>query len=483
LLNNIQNTNLKYNLKMKQSPKKTNWLIISLLSILAILAVVAIIKGTSKPKGKAITVTTAEKRTIKETVSASGKIFPETEVKISSDVSGEIVELYVKEGDSVVVGQILAKINPDAYISAVERGEASLNSSKSQLSISRSQIESNRAQKEQIIAQLDNARTIHKRNEQLKKDGVISQAELDQSLSTLRQLEANLRSAEASIKSSQQNAQASEFSIKGADASLKELKTSLNRTTIKAPTSGIVSKLSVEKGERVVGTIQMTGTEMMRISNLNTMEVQVDVSENDILKVTVDDEVDIEVDAYIGKKFRGKVTQIANSASNIASTGTASLNTDQVTNFVVKIRVDQKSYQDVKSDLVKYPLRPGMSASVDIYTEEVKDVVAVPIQCVTVREKVDPNKKATDKKADEKAEAADSEKNIEFDEVVFLMDADTAKMVKVETGIQDDEFIMIKTGVNAGDKLISGPYAEISKSLKSGDKVRIKEDKEDKKKD
>ena len=159
---------------MTQRSKKTNWLLISLVGILAILAVVAIIKGSSKPKGKAVTLTMAEKRTIKETVSASGKIFPETEVKISSDVSGEIVELYVKEGDSVVVGQILAKINPDAYVSAVERGEASLNSSKAQLSISRSQIESNRAQKEQITAQLENARTIHKRNEQLKKDGVIS---------------------------------------------------------------------------------------------------------------------------------------------------------------------------------------------------------------------------------------------------------------------------------------------------------------------
>jgi len=465
---------------MKQNPKKRNWLLISLLAVLIILAVFAVIKGTTKPKGKAVTISTTDKRTIKETVSASGKIFPETEVKISSDVSGEIVELYVKEGDSIVVGQILAKINPDAYISAVERGEASLNSSKSQLSISRSQIESNRAQKEQIVAQLDNAKTIHKRNEQLKKDGVISQAELDQSLSSLRQLEANLRSAEASIKSSQQNAQASEFSIKGADASLKELKTSLNRTTIKAPTSGIVSKLSVEKGERVVGTMQMTGTEMMRISNLNTMEVQVDVSENDILKVSVDDEVDIEVDAYIGKKFKGKVTQIANSASNIATAGSASLNTDQVTNFIVKIRIDPMSYENVKTELVKYPLRPGMSASVDIYTEEVNDVIAVPIQSVTVRERKNPDKKKTMGSSGDNKDAEKELKKVEFDEVVFVIEADTARMVIVETGIQDDEFIMVKSGIKVGDNIISGPYAEVSKSLKSGDKVRKKEDKEDK---
>ncbi|MBL0027265.1 MAG: efflux RND transporter periplasmic adaptor subunit [Saprospiraceae bacterium] len=468
---------------MSVQPKKRNWLLITLLTLLVIVAGIAIYKGTSKPKGKAVTIEEATKRTIKETVSASGKIFPETEVKISSDVSGEIVELYVIEGDSVVAGQVLAKINPDSYISAVERGEASLNGSKSQLAISRSQIESNKAQKEQIVAQLENARTIHKRNIQLKTDGVISQAELDQSWATLRQLEANLRSAEASIKSAQQNSQASEFSIKGADASLKELKTSLSRTTIKSPTSGIVSKLSVEKGERVVGTIQMTGTEMMRISNLNAMEVQVDVSENDILKVKMGDIADIEVDAYIGKKFQGTVTQIANSASNIASTSSASLNTDQVTNFIVKIRIDENSYQDIKTKDMKYPLRPGMSASVDIYTDEVKDVIAVPIQCVTVREKDDAkgNKKKAAVKNDESSTDT-TPSNTEYDEVVFLMVADTVKMVKVEIGIQDDEYIMIKSGVKVGDKLISGAYNEVSKTLKSGEKVRVKDDKEDKKK-
>ncbi len=464
---------------MTKVQKKRNWILISLLILLVLVAVVAVYKAKSNPKGKSITIALAEKRTIKETVSASGKIFPETEVKISSDVSGEIVELYVKEGDSVYVGQVLAKIDPEAYISSVERGEASLNSSRSQLSISKSQIESNKAQKEQIVAQLENARGIHKRNEQLKKDGVISTAELEQSLSSQRQLEANLRSAEASIKSAQQNAEASEFSIKGAQASLKELKTSLNRTTIKSPTSGIVSKLSVEKGERVVGTIQMTGTEMMRISNLHVMEVQVDVSENDILKVELDDDVDIEVDAYLGKKFKGKVTQIANSASNIGSAG-AALNTDQVTNFVVKIRVLADSYQDIKTKLMQYPLRPGMSASVDIFTEQVEGIIAVPIQCVTVREKESNKKVAKDKSLPDDMKVSGDK---EFDEVVFLMDSDTAKMVKVETGIQDDEFIMIKSGINVGDKLISGPYSEVSKTLKSGDKVKIKVEKESKDKD
>lgn len=463
-----------------QNSKKKNWLLYGLLGLFVVVGAFAIYKGQTKPKGTAVTIETAEKRTIRETVSASGKIFPETEVKISSDVSGEIVELYVNEGDSVVAGQILAKINPDAYISAVERGEASLNGSKAQLAISKSQIESNKAQMEQIMAQLENARTIHKRNESLKKDGVISQAELDQSQASLRQLEANYRASQASIKSAQQNAEASEYSIRGANASLKELKTSLNRTTIKAPTSGIVSKLSVEKGERVVGTIQMTGTEMMRISNLNAMEVQVDVSENDVLKVSVGDEVEIEVDAYLGRKFKGTVSQIANSASNIASTSSASLNTDKVTNFVVKISVDEKSYADITTGNTKYPLRPGMSASVDIFTDEAKDIVSVPIQSVTIREK----ESAKDKKKKEKIEGqedSESSAEVEFDEVVFLIDADTAKMVKVEIGIQDDEFIMIKSGIKLGDKVITGPYSEVSKNLKSGDKVRIKEDKDDKK--
>jgi HlyD family secretion protein len=464
---------------MTVKPKKRNWLMIGLIAALVIVAGIAIYKGSSKPKGKEVTIEDATMRTIKETVSASGKIFPETEVKISSDVSGEIVELYVKEGDSVVIGQVLAKINPDTYLSAVERGEASLNSTKAQLAISRSQIEANRAQREQIVAQLENAKTIHRRNEQLKKDGVISQAELDQSLATLKQLEANLRSADASIKSAQQNAQSSEFSIKGANASLNELKTSLSRTTIKSPTSGIVSKLSVEKGERVVGTIQMTGTEMMRVSNLNAMEVQVDVSENDILKVALGDMADIEVDAYLGKKFKGTVTQIANSASNIAAANAQALNTDQVTNFIVKILVDESSYQEIKSSSMKYPLRPGMSASVDIYTEEAKDVIAVPIQCVTVREK--EGQKDKKKKTDATDTELKEEPEVEFDEVVFLMDSDTAKMVKVVTGIQDDEYIMIKSGVKVGDKLISGPYNEVSKNLKQGEKIRLKKEKSDKK--
>lgn len=438
------------------------------LLIIVLIAAVAI-RAKNKPKGIEVETETIGTTTIKETVSASGKIYPSTEVMISSDVSGEIVELYVREGDSVVTGQILAKIDPDTYVSAVERGKASVNSSKAQLSMSNSQIETARAQMEQVKAQLENARNIHKRNDQLKKDGVVSQIEFDQSLANLRGLEANLRASEASLKSAQQSSQGQGFAIKSAEANLRELSTSLSRTTIKAPMSGIISSLTVEKGERVVGTIQMTGTPMMRISNLNSMEVQVDVSENDIPKLKMGDDVDIEVDAYLNTIFKGKVSEIANSAKNIALT----TSTDQVTNFVVKIQVDPSSYNSLATNLNKYPLRPGMSASVDIFTNQVKDVVAAPISAVTVREKKNALK-------DEKKILEDSD----FEEVVFLMSGDTAKQVVVKTGIQNDQFIHILSGLNKGDVVISGPYNTVAKELKSGEKVRIKvEEKKDKKSD
>jgi HlyD family secretion protein len=451
--------------KNKKKKKSNKWLIIGLIAIIGVMIAVAIFKGKSKPKGIEITAEKVEKRTIKETVSASGKIFPETEVKISSDVSGEIVELYVEEGDSVYTGQLLAKIDPDAYFSAVERGEAGLNSAKSTLANTKASIENSRAQKEQIVAQLENARTINNRNKKLFKDGAISQVDYETSQTNVRQLEANLRSAEASIKSSEKSAEGAGFQVKSSAASLKELKTNLSRTSIKSPTNGIVSSLSVEQGERVVGTAQMTGTEMMRVANLNSMEVQVDVSENDILRVSLNDQVDIEVDAYLDEKFKGTVTEIANSASNISSSG-VSLNTDQVTNFIVKIRIDPASYKSMLTEAKKYPFRPGMSASVDIFTNEENDIPTVPIQCVTVREK--------DEDDDKKKKDKDEEDLIE---VVFVMSGDTVKMVEVTTGIQDDEFIQILSGLEVDEDVVTGPYSAVSKKLKDGKTVRIKEDK------
>jgi len=292
------------------------------------------------------------------------------------------------------------------------------------------------------------------------KDGIISQVQYDESLAGVERLEASIRSAEANILSSQESAKGAEFSVKSSEAVLSEMKTNLSRTVIKAPNSGIITSLSVEKGERVVGTAQMAGTEIMRISNLTTMEAQVEVSENDIIKVALNDEVEVEVDAYIDKTFRGYVTEIANSATNVAGTtsATVSLNTDQVTNFVVKIRLDPTSYAAEVAKGIEYPFRPGMSASVGIITDVKEDILTVPIQAVTVRV------------VDEEAE------DEEYEEVVFLYEADSARMVQVVTGIQDDESIHITSGLEEGAEVISGPYAAISKVLENGTELRMKED-------
>ena len=388
----------------------------------------------------------------------------EKEIKISSDVSGEIVELQVMEGDSVRAGQLLAKINPDTYLSAVERGNASVNNARSQVGMSQAQIETSKAQIEQIEANLANATKIHNRNIELKNQGVISQADFDLSLSNVNALQANLKSSKSNLNSSIQSSKAAEFTVKSAEASLKELRTSLSRTSIFAPSSGIISKLNVEEGERVVGTIQMAGTEMMRIANLAEMEVQVDVSENDILRVTLGDTADIEVDAYLDKKFKGIVTEIANSASNTGATTIQTLSSDQVTNFVVKIRILVETYRDMISK-GGFPFRPGMSAAVEIYTDTRSDIISVPISAVTTRE-------------DEKKDSLVKTKSNEFKEYVFLYSADTAKMVLVKSGIQDDTYIQILTGLDGGEEVITGPYATVSRKLKQGMKLQ-KEDKKD----
>jgi HlyD family secretion protein len=346
----------------------------------------------------------------------------------------------------------------------LERGTANVNSAKAQFSNAKAGIETFKAQKEQIMAQLENARTIHERNEDLKRDGVISQADFEASLSTLRGLEANLRAAEANIKSGEESARAAKFSVESSEAMLKEMKTSLRRTTIFAPVSGIVSSLNVEQGERVVGTIQMQGTEMMRIANLNAMEVRVDVSENDIPSVALGNEVEIEVDAYLGRKFKGAVTQIAHSAANSAA---ASLTSDQVTNFEVRIHILPESYQDIVTPQKPYPFRPGMSATVEIKTKSVEDVISIPIQAVTTREKDEDKGKKGPKKNDE-----DKEEDKELVEIVFLvMEGDTVKRVEVSTGIQDDDYIEILSGLNGDEEVVTGPYTAVSRKLKEGDTV------------
>jgi len=454
----------------KRKKKKSRlWIYIIVGSLVALIAI-AVIKGQSRQKGQEVEVEEVEGRVVTERVTASGKIFPEKEVKISSDVSGEIVELFVKEGDSVKVGQQLARIDPEAYKSSVERGQASLDNTRAQLSVSKSSVKNAEAQKGQIEAQLGNARQIYQRNKKLFDDGVIAQQDLETAETNLRSLEANLRSADASIESGQESVKAAEYSVKSMQASLRELRTNLNRTSIVAPTSGVVSMMNVEQGERVVGTIQMTGTELMRISNFSSMEVQVEVSENDILRVDIGDEVDIELDAYVDRKFKGMVSEIANSAAN-AGNAMARLTTEQVTNFIVKIRVDSDSYADLIDPNKIFPLRPGMSASVEILTEKTDEVPTVPIQCVTAREHDEDSKKKKSELEDE-----------DLIEVVFRVDGDTVSMVEVKTGIQDADYIEITDGLKVGETIVTGPYNVISKRLEQGDLITIKDDDDKKRK-
>jgi HlyD family secretion protein len=449
--------------------KRRIWLYV-LLGV-AIIAIAGAIASRSKgDEGLKVFTEDAAKRDIQETVTASGKVFPKLEVKISSDVSGEVVELYVEEGDSVVAGQVLAKIDPDAYQSQVERGAAGVNAAKAQQANSRAQIETLRAQKEQTIAQLENAREIHQRNEQLRKDGMISEADFQASQSNLRALEASIRAADANIRSAEETARSAGFNVQSSEATLNELRTSLRRTTIVAPMSGIISLLNVEKGERVVGTLQMTGTELMRIANLSNMEVRVEVSENDIPRVKLGDKAEVEIDAYLGRKFMGTVTQIANSSTTAALNANA-LTSDQVTNFEVRIQIDPDSYADLITPQKRYPFRPGMSASVEVFTRKESQAVSVPIQSVATRDK-DKNKSGG---APQQGQPDANEEDLRQDliEVVFVVEGDSVLQVPVVTGVQDDEYIQIVKGLNPGQKVVKGPYDAVARELEQGKKVSV----------
>lgn len=474
-LGKVSGTYFKTNLLSNMTNKKRNTWLYVLLGLAALLVVAVIIKNKNRKTGETVQTELAEKRTIQETVEASGKVFPKIEVKISSDVSGEIVELYVNEGDSVRLGQTLAKVDPEAFASQVERAEAGVNSAKASVANGQAQVETFIAQKKQVEAQLTNAREIHTRNEKLKAEGVISEQDFEASLSNLRSLEANLAAAEANIRSAQQSVRGAEFQVKSAQASLKELTTNLKRATIYATMDGIVSKLNVEKGERVVGTSMMAGTEVLRIADLNVMEVQVEVTENDLPRISVGQKVDIEIDAYLDRKFSGKVVEIAHTASNLTSvTGAVSLTSDQVTNFVVTIDIDPASYKDLISKSKPYPFRPGMSASVEIYTRTKKDVVSVPIQAVGTRDREDLK--------DRNGKAKKVNNNMGDDdimEIVFVVQNDTVDMVEVTTGIQNDDYIEIISGLKGGEEVVTGPYSAIARKLEQGDKVDIDNDKSD----
>lgn len=393
----------------------------------------------------------ASTKTITETITANGKIQPETEVKISPDVSGEIIDLQVAEGDDVKKGQLLMVIKPDIYVQALNRAQASLSSSQARLA---------QAEARQIESQMafNRASTLYKQE-------TIPVSDYE--------------SAKASYDVAQSEVKAAQFAIKSAEASLAEAQENLVKTKIYAPIDGTVSRLNVEKGERVVGTNMYAGTETMVLANLTLMEVKVDVNENDIVKVNLNDTALVEVDAYLGRKFKGVVTEIANSA-NVSGTSS-----DQVTNFVVKILLAEESYSDLISDEKgkKYPFRPGMSASVDIITETRENILSVPIQAVTTRmknEKDEANEKEglqevnSDVTSNEKAKPAEEER----EEVVFLVTNGKVSKQTVQTGIQDNEYIEITSGLKAGDEIVVAPFNAINKLLKNGASIKVVDEKD-----
>lgn len=440
--------------------KKIIWVII--IGILILAGIVAL-KKCSGNKPIVVTTEIAQKRDITETVSANGKIQPEVEVKISSDVSGEIVELFVKEGDRVKKGDVLCKINPLIYESNLSRMIATLNAAKANLSNSKARLE-------QIKASFANIEASFLRNKKLFEQGAVSQSDFDAA-------KASYEGAIADIKGAEENVNASDYNVKSTEASLKEASDNLAKTTIFSPVNGTVSKLNREKGERVVGTAQMEGTEILRLANLNEMEVSVDVNENDIVRVDNGDTASIEVDAYIDRKFKGIVTEIANSAN------TTGVTAEQVTNFTVKIRILQESYQDLlNTNQNRPPFRPGMSATVDIQTQRAENTIAVPIQSVTIRSDSTEFKEKEKLKADNEKEQDVVVKNdndkkemkglVKIEECVFIYSDGKAKIVKVKTGIQDNNYIEIKEGIKEGDEIISGPYNAIAKQLKDEAKVK-----------
>jgi len=397
-----------------------------------------------------------EARDIIETVSANGKIQPEVELKISADVSGEITELYVAEGDVVKKGTLLCRINPEVYASNTDRATAAVNTSKANFQSSKSRLT-------QALAQFEQTEKNFDRNKKLFDDKVISPSEFES-------LKSTYEVSKAEVEAARQSVSAANFGVSSSEAGLKESRENLNRTSIYAAVDGTVSKLSKEKGERVVGTNMMEGTEILRLANLNEMEVSVDVSETDIVRVSVGDTADVEVDAWLGKTFSGVVTEVANS-SNISGMGA----TDQVTNYTVKVRILRESYEKLLlGKAANYsPFRPGMSATVEIRTRKTSGVLTVPIQSVTTR---DTSKKSSITVAkDSKATESTSSKEEKVQEVVYIVKNGKAMMRAVKTGIQDSRFIEITEGLKAGEMVISGPYNAVSKMLKDDTKVEVVE--------
>lgn len=421
---------------MMKNKKRRNIII----AVVIVAAILGIWKWSQGGQKRIVQAEVPAYRDIIERVSASGKVQPASEVKIQSDVSGQIVELPVKEGDHVKKGQLLVRINPDLYTSALQRAEATWNSAKSNWS-------SAKARLAQAQAQLKMQELTFKRNEKLLAEKVISQAEMDNSRSTYETSVAEVTAAQESIKSA-------EFSIASAEAGKTEAADNLKRTTILAPIDGTVTALTKEVGEAVLGNNMTSGDVIMKISSLAQMEVDVEVNESDIVHVQVGDTAIVTVDAFRNEKFKGLVTEIGNTALNLMTTGVGATNS-QVTNFSVKVSILPASYSHLMKGEGDSPFRPGMTATVDIETEKIKHVLSIPIKSVTMR--------------------PDSSASGQSKTCVFVYsEADKkAKLKFLSTGIQDDQFIHVPQGLSEQDRVITGPYDEIAKLLNDGDVVEI----------
>jgi len=440
--------------------KSLKWILI-IVGVLAVLFVGAKMLGGSSKTGTKVTAEKAQSRTIIETVNASGKVYPEVEVKISPDISGEITELNVQEGDSVKKGQVLARIYADIYSS--QRDEAAARVTQSQATVANSE-----ASLTALKAQLDQAKATYDRNKDLYDEKVISKAEFEQ-------YETQYRTAQSQYSAAQQNIRSLRAATQSTQTSLVAANKNLGRTTLVSPMNGVISSLSVKKGERVSGNSFTVGTEMMRVAEMSIMEVRVDVGENDIVKITIGDSADVEVEAYNNRKFKGVVTQIA-SSTKTNSTATSG----DVTNYEVRIRIDFGSYRDLldPSKPKRFPFRPGMNASADIKTKRKDNVVSVPIAAVAARVKGSDKSVADEKKEKEKNKSDNTEEvNIsgdDIEEVVFVIKQEgTVEKRTVTTGIQDMNFIEITTGLKEGEQIVTAPFDAVNKTMKSGDKVNV----------
>ena len=435
--------------------KKLIWISVSVIAVIALLVGLKKAGVIGKEEGTEVTTEKVQLRTITESVNASGKVYPEIEVKVSPDISGEIVNLFVEEGDSVKKGQLLAKIYADIYSSQRDQVTASVNQVKAQY-------ENVKANLSGLKTVYENAKATNERYKKLFADKIVSRSEYEQTEQAYRSAESNYNGAKESIKSG-------EAQIQGVRAQLARAEKDLARTSILAPMDGIVSSMSVKKGERVVGTAQMAGTEMMRVADMKSIEVRVDVGENDITKVKIGDTALVEVDAYNNRKFKGIVYKIANPVSAASS---ALASTTEVANYKVHIRLFTDSYQDLIKENAKFPFRPGMTASADIQTKSKTNVISVPLNAVTTRDKEGQGKETKVSSTANSSNEEPAKAEEELSEVVFVLQKDNkVKMVKVKTDIQDLNYIEVE-GVKVGDVVVTGPYSTISKSLKDGAMVK-----------